>query len=220
MEEILGLDQIEVQNTSIEELDSEIVNLMFCGIDGSGSMHSFTSAMQQSLKEFKDGIIDSKESDTILIARADFSESNVDVGGYKKIDEFDTDYTSDGQTPLYDTIVIGVDKLLKYMDFLKQQGMRVKAVFSIFSDGEDTNSQRSMDDARQKISELNKREIVTAYISFGDEALDEARRLGFKNILPVGSNSSELRRAFNCLSKSVAENSKAVVNNTEDFFQV
>ena len=44
--------------------------------------------------------------------------------------------------------------------------------------------------------------------------------LGFKNILDVSSSASELRRAFNCLSKSVIENSKSAVSKQDDFFDV
>ena len=36
--EIDGLDEIEIENTSVEEIDSENINLIFLGIDKSGSM--------------------------------------------------------------------------------------------------------------------------------------------------------------------------------------
>lgn len=223
--EIMGLDQIETENTAVEELDSEVVNLIMVEIDQSGSMDSFSSDMKKSLGDFKDSIVSSREADTILVARANFMESTVDISGYKKINEFDTDFEADGYTPLFDAIEKGVDKLTNdnqtgYMDYLKQQGMRVKAVFSVFSDGNDNNSNTSFDIAKDKIAYLNKKEIVTACICFGSEGQDQARRLGFKNILSVGASASELRKAFDCLSKSVAENSKSVVNKVDDFFEV
>jgi uncharacterized protein YegL len=223
--EILGLDQIEVQNTPIDELDSEVVNLINVAIDQSGSMDSYETDMKKSLIDFKDSTAESKEADTILVARTNFMNDIVDISGYKKIDEFDTDFYADGQTPLYDAIIEGVDKLTNqqgtgYMDYLKQQGMRVKSVFAVFSDGEDTSSHHDLSAARAKIDYLNKREIVTACICFGQGGVSEAKQLGFKNILTVGASASELRRAFNCLSKSVAENSKSVVNKVNDFFEV
>ncbi len=223
--EIMGLDQVEMENTSIDELDSEVVNLINVQIDQSGSMSSYITDMKKSLTDFKDSIVNSKEADTILVARTNFMDCDVDASGYKKIGEFDTDYDADGQTPLYDAIFESVEKLTNdsgngYMDYLKKQGMRVKSVFAVFSDGEDTSSHRSLAEAKDKISYLNKREIVTACVCFGSEAEAEAGRLGFKNILSVGSSASELRRAFNCLSKSVVENSQSVVNNTDNFFEV
>lgn len=219
-QEILGLEEIEMENTAIDELDTEVVNLIFVGIDQSGSMYNYESVMKTALVDFKDAITNSKEVDEMLVARANFNNNSIDVGGYKKIDEFDSNYKTSGMTPLYDVVVDGSEKLTDYMKFLKDEGMRVKAVFAIFSDGYDTSSSKHVSEAKRKIEELNNMEITTAFISFGNEAQDEANRLGFKNVLTVGSSASELRRAFNVLSKSVIEASKSVVNNTDDFFEM
>lgn len=218
-EEIDGLDEIEKENTAVDDLDSENINLIFVGIDTSGSMCCFNNDMKQSLEEFKTALTDSKEVDEILVARANF-DRNVDIGGYKKITEFDTSYTSCGSTALYDVIVDGTGKLKEYRKFLKEQGVRVKAVFSIFSDGEDTISRNDFSDAKNSISDLNKEEITTAFISFGGKATQTAKDLGFRNILDVASSASELRKAFDCLSKSVIESSKSVVSDEDDFFQI
>ena len=213
-----GLDEVEVQNTSVDEIDSENVNLIFVGIDGSSSMHKFEGDMIQALSDFKDALINSKEADEILIARADFADSAV-VGGYKKITELDTSYRTGGCTALYDTIINGTEKLRAYRDFLKKEGMRVKAVFAIFSDGQN-NIGNDFSGAKKAVEYLNDEEIVTAYISFGGEAKVVAQDLGFRNILDVTSSASELRKAFNCLSKSVIENSKSAVSKKDDFFDV
>lgn len=213
-----GLDKVEVANTSINEIDSENVNLIFVGIDRSGSMFGFRNDMGKALGDFKDALSNSKEADEILVARADFSDST-SIGGYKKISEFDTAYTTGGCTALYDTIIEGADKLKEYRDFLKNEGMRVKAVFAIFSDGLN-NVGNDFSSAKRAVEYMNKEEIVTAFISFGGEATQTAKDLGFRNILDVSSSASELRRAFNCLSKSVIENSKSAVSKQDDFFDV
>lgn len=217
--EIDGLDEIEVENTAVDDLDSENINLIFLGIDESWSMKKYDGDMRNCLNEFKSALTDSKEADEILIARADFSD-DVKIGGYKKITEFDTDYNVFNMTALYDTITQGTEKLLEYRKFLKAQGMsRVKAVFAIFSDGEDTvNGDYS--GAKNCIEKLNSEEITTAFISFGGQATQTAKDLGFRNILDVASSASELRKAFNCLSKSVIESSKSVLADEDDFFQI
>ena len=215
-----GLDEVEIANTSIDEIDSENINLIFVGIDKSGSMGMYERDMVKALSDFKDALINSKECDEILVARADFSDSAT-VGGYKRITEFDTSYSTDGCTAMYDTIIDGTEKLKEYRDFLKNEGMRVKAVFAIFGDGMDNSSQPGgFAKAKKAVEYLNVEEIVTAFISFGGQATQEAKDLGFKNILDVSSSSSELRRAFNCLSKSVIENSKSAVSKQDDFFDV
>jgi hypothetical protein len=215
--DIMGMDEIEIENTSVDDIDNESVNLIFVGIDESGSMSPYINDMKKCLTDFKDALSNSKEVDEILIARADF-ESNINIGGYKKVSEFDSVYDAYCMTALYDVIVEGTDKLKNYMTYLKNQGMRVKAVFAIFSDGEDTCSKKAASQAKNSIKSLNEEEIVTAFISFGGSSAGIAKALEFKNILPVGSSASELRKAFNCLSKSVIESSKTVVNKTDDFF--
>lgn len=219
--EIDGLDDIEVENTAVDDLGSECVNLIFLGIDESGSMSSYIREMRNCLTEFKTALQDSKEADEILVARADFSD-DVKIGGYKKISEFDTRFATFECTAMYDTIVDGANKLKDYRKFLKDQGMtRVKAVFAIFSDGLDNASSNGFSSAKRELKALNSEEITTAFISFGRQATQVAKDLGFRNILDVASSASELRKAFNCLSKSVIESSKSVLSDDgDDFFQV
>lgn len=218
--EIDGLDEIEVENTAVDDLESENINLIFLGIDESGSMGGYISEMQNCLAEFKTALAESKEADEILVARADFSD-DIKTGGYKKISEFDTSFDTYNCTAMYDAIVEGSEKLKEYRKFLKAQGMsRVKAVFAIFSDGLDNQSDYSFSEAKQAVEFLNGEEITTAFISFGGQATQIAKDLGFRNILDVASSASELRKAFNCLSKSVIESSKSVLADEDDFFQI
>lgn len=217
--EIDGLDDIEMENTSIEEINSENINLMFLGIDQSGSMDSFRNDMNHSLNEFKDALTNSREADEILVARADFEDA-IAIGGYKKISEFDTSFRAGGCTAMYDAVTEGTRKLKEYRQYLKDQGVRVKAVFAVFSDGLDNASKSSFSEAKRSVDFLNDEEITTAFISFGGKAATEAKSLGFRNILDVTSSASELRKAFDCLSKSVIESSKSVVADGDDFFQI
>ncbi len=217
--EIEGLDNIIQENTAVEDIDSEVVNLIFVGIDQSGSMCGYSNDMKKCLSEFKDALLNSKEADEMLIARGNFSSDTIDIGGYKAVNEFDAFYAASGLTPLYPTIIEAGERLLNYIEYLKSEGMRVKAVFSIFSDGEDTTNVPE-DEAKEIIKRLNEKEIVTAFISFGPDAQAIAGRLGFKNKLNLGASASELRKAFNCLSKSVVENSKSAINKHDDFFDI
>jgi uncharacterized protein YegL len=218
--DILGLDEVAAQNTAVDQIDSELVNLIVTLIDQSGSMQSYIGDMKRALSEFKDSLLNSKEVDELLLARGNFSNYSVDIGGYKKVDQYDVSYCADGGTPLYDAISEATKRLFDYMGYLKNQGMRVKAVFSVFSDGDDTSSHIRTAEAKQCITDLNNKEIVTAFVSFGGGAKTEAQTLGFKNILDTTASTSELRRAFNCLSKSVISNSQSATQKVDDFFTV
>lgn len=214
-----GLEEIELENTSIDEIDSENINLIFLGIDQSGSMAAYDRDMKQALQEFKNALLNSGEAEEILAARANF-DSGIQVGGYKRLEEFHTGFTAGGCTALYDAAAEGTRRLRDYRGFLKKEGMRVKAVFAIFSDGKDNGSKHTFSDARQAVQFLNDEEITTAFISFGGAAAKMAQDLGFRNILDVSSSASELRRAFDCLSRSVIESSKSVLADEDDFFQI
>ncbi len=214
-----GLDELEMENTAVDELDCENINLIFLGIDQSGSMDVYKQEMRQALTGFRDALKNSKEADEILVARANF-DSEIAVGGYKRIEEFDTGFTACGCTAMYDAVVEGTKKLKEYREFLKNEGMRVKAVFAVFSDGDDNDSVNTFGDAKRAVEFLNGEEITTAFISFGGKATKVAKDLGFRNMLDVSSSASELRKAFQCLSKSVIESSKSVVADEEDFFKI
>jgi len=218
--QIAGIDDVAVQNTPVDQIDSELVNLIVVLIDQSGSMQPYIGDMQKSLTEFKDALINSKEVDELLLARGNFSDSTIDIGGYKKVDQLDINYRANGGTPLYDVVIEAQKRLLDYMTYLKSQGMRTKAVFAVFSDGDDTSSYSNLATAKTAVNKLNHQEIVTAFICFGGGAKNEATALGFKNILDVSASASELRRAFNCLSKSVISNSQSATQKTVDFFTV
>jgi len=219
---IVGLDDTQVgnANTSIDNINGDLVNLIFIAIDGSGSMLGYSKDMVQSLDNFKNAILSSKDVDDILIARADFS-SAMTIGGYKKVADLDTAYNATGSTVMYDTIIEGKTRLFDYMNYLKNQGVRTKAVFAVFSDGSDNGSRNDAAKAKNAVDEMNSKEITTAFISFGPGATSEATRLGFKNSLNVSSSASELRRAFDVLSKSVISSSRSVVSSANsNFFDV
>lgn len=218
----IGIDELydamSDNNTDIDDIDSENVNLMVINVDRSGSMSPYTNDMIKSLSDFKDSLINSKEADEILITRANFDDVVDASAGYKNISEFDTSYNTYCCTLLYDCIVESVEKMLKYRDYLMNNGVRVKCVFAVFSDGRDNGSNASFDEAKAAIDKLNREEITTAFIAFGNDASYEASTLKFRNILNVNSSASELRKAFNCLSKSVIESSKSVIADGDNFF--
>jgi len=213
---ILGLDDID--NVEVEELETEDVNLIHLGIDCSSSMTGFKSMMNKELEKFKLEIGGSSASDQILIARSNFSD-DLEIGGYQKVVDLETDYILGQMTVLYDTIVNGSTEMLKYIDELKSQGMRVNAVFAIFSDGEDTKSKSSISEAKQSILELNKREIITAYMEFGSVAAGMGTKIGFRNVLKTGGSGDELRQMFGILTTSVIQHSQlSVPSQDDDFF--
>ena len=217
--DIDGLDDdIAAANTSVDDIESENINLMMIAIDRSGSMGKYRDEMKNALEDFKESLSNSKEADEILVARANFDDYVYTDAGYKNITEFDTSYETFCTTRMYDCIVEATKKMLDYRKYLMDNGVRVKCVFAMFSDGNENGSNATLQEAKRAIEDLNQKEITTAFISFGSDAKSEATNLGFRNILDLNVNASELRKAFNCLSKSVIESSKSVIADGDDFF--
>jgi len=145
----------------------------------------------------------------MLVSKTIFA-SEIQTGGYVAPDDFNPDYASYGRTKLYDTIVDRKQRMLEYMEQLKNNGTNVRACFVILTDGEDVGSFCSISDARNAIKELLRREITVAFIAFGQDAFGIADSLGINknNVKEVSNDESELRRVIDLVSKSAISASK------------
>lgn len=231
MSEIFGLDDNYDTNVEIEELQSERQTLITLFIDKSGSMYRFEETMVDCLEDFKSQIQGAKESDEMIVSKTMFG-SDIVHGGYQLIDDMKTDYSVDGATRLYDCIVEGQKRLIDgngngYMETLQKNGIKTRGVIAIFSDGADNISDCSAQDARRAIEFLHSKEVIVAFVAFGDEAINVAGKIGIKpqNILKYDDkdvNENNLREVFQILSKSAISASKSAgaVNPDEGFFTV
>ena len=219
-----GLDENYATNADIDEIESASVMLADFILDGSGSMDPYETIMQDCLGHYKSAIVNSKQADEMLVSKTIFS-SKIITGGYVIPDDFDTSYSSYGATRLYDTIIERRQRLLEYMEQLKNNGTNVRACMVILSDGQDNASNNSIGDARQAIQDLMSKEITVAFVAFGDEAKGIANSLGIKpnNTKEVDNNESELRRIIDLVSKSaISASKKASAGVTDDggFFDI
>ncbi len=204
-----GLDETYAENMDVDEVASASIMLVDFAIDGSSSMSPFESTMQDCLVHYKNAICNSKQADEMLVSKTIFA-SEIQTGGYVAPDDFNPDYASYGRTKLYDTIVDRKQRMLEYMEQLKNNGTNVRACFVILTDGEDVGSSCSISDARNAIKELLRREITVAFIAFGQDAFGIADSLGINknNVKEVSNDESELRRVIDLVSKSAISASK------------
>ncbi len=208
---IAGLDETYTRNLDPEKVECPIVMLVDFLIDGSGSMSEYEGTMRECLVHYKSAIIDSKQADEILISKTIF-ETKVHEGGYAPIEDLNTDYTANRCTSLYDAIVKRHEAMLKYVEALKANGTNSHACMTILSDGEDTSSEHSINDAYKAVKDMISDEITVAFITFGEQARGIAESLGIKekNIIEVSNDESELRRVMDLFSKSTISASKRV----------
>ena len=228
VDDISGVDRSP--NLPIDEIENERQTLVNLVIDCSGSMSGYVQTMVGCLESFKQAIKNSKQEDEMLVAITRFGiRSGVEYEGYQLVNSMSTSYSADGMTPLYDA-VCGVQERLYdgqdngYMEELVQEGIKVKGIVVILSDGcENDSKYHDLQDSRRAIDLLCKQEIIVAFVAFGGEARDEADRLGVdpQNIMETDASESELRRIFDIVSKSAISASKnAAVGQSQSAFFV
>lgn len=224
-----GLDETFAANAEIDDDTPPVIMLVDFVIDGSTSMSDYQWPMCECLQHFKMAIIDSKQADEMLISKTVFN-TVILTGGYVTPEALDTSYSVDGGTRLYDTIIDRRQRMLDYMDKLRDNGTTVRACMMILSDGEDLHSRSTVSDARQAVESLLRKEVTVSFIAFGQEAFGIADSIGIskKNVLQVTNDESALRRAMEIASKSVVSASKrvssgasgAIGSNDAGFFEI
>lgn len=198
-------------NLSVDKLENEHTTLISLGIDESGSMTPYEDVVRENLRKFQSSLIGSKQCDEMLVSVTRFN-GDIHGSGFQLVYDILDFYSADGMTSLYDTIIVMKNQLISYSEQLKNNGIRVKSVCVLFSDGEDTSSVSKIRDANDAVAEMLKQEIVVAFVAFGSGAKGIAQQLGISesNTLEVNSTVSELRRAFDVLSKSAISVSKNI----------
>jgi len=202
-------------NLAVDKLENENVCLISVLLDESGSMSPYEQVMKQSIDTFKQSIKNSKSADEILVSITRFN-GNIHSGGFQLINDISTDYAPAGCTALYDAIVLGQRNLhvgdkSGYLEQLKANGIRTKAVLVVFSDGEDTASTNNIRAAVDAVNILKSQEILTAFVAFGSNSRGIASQLGIADadVLETSATESELRKVFEILSKSAISSSQS-----------
>jgi hypothetical protein len=138
----------------------------------------------------------------------------------------DRNYTPNGGTPLFDeTVKFLATVIAKAQDF-KNNGIQVRTITLILSDGEDFRSRTSLaSEVKEIVSDmLRSEEHIIAAMGFDNGSCNFRQifaDMGILDqwILTVASNPSEIRKAFQVFSQSVirASQNAAYFNQTNDF---
>lgn len=194
-------DKIEVVNTPVSELKSSAQTLLRLDIDKSGSMSGFTTAMNEALGRVKESIATSTEVNRIQIAKTLFA-GTVEPGGYTDVEKFDTSYSAEsGCTKLYDSIIDSERRIKDYKESLKKQGVSVKAVLCILSDGLDNDSVATFEDAKDAVEKMQKDDVTVCFIAFGSNDCKKlANGLGIINVVKTDATVHELHKIMEFVS--------------------
>ena len=195
------------------DLNSSRQTVVLCLIDSSGSMRYYVRAMEQALERFKENLMKSPEHDEIIVNIVPFTHYIRD-NEFTTIENMPTDYRAEGGTALYDAIVYGRERLNSYLEELRTGGITAKGIMVVFSDGEDVSSDKTCDEAREAIRQLQSVEEgnIVGFVAFGDGARGIAEELEIRqeNIWNTDATFDNLYECFEVMSESVSTVSRRV----------
>ena len=135
------------------------------------------------------------------MAKTLFAET-VEPGGYVEPEKFDTSYSANsGCTKLYDSIIDSERRIRQYSADLKQNGVSVKAVLCILSDGLDNDSVASFEEAKESIRKMQDDDVTVCFIAFGSEQCEKlANQLGITNVVKTDATIHDLHKIMKFVS--------------------
>ena len=165
--------------------------------------------MKQALELVKESIFTSQEVNRIQMAKTLFAET-VEPGGYVEPEKFDTSYSANsGCTKLYDSIIDSERRIRQYSADLKKNGVSVKAVLCILSDGLDNDSVASFEEAKESIRKMQDDDVTVCFIAFGSEQCQKlANQLGITNVVKTDATIHDLHKIMKFVSLDTVRRSQ------------
>ena len=188
-------------------ITSDNPNLIILVIDSSSSMAKWKNSILKELESSKDFFVKMEDENSILILRADFS------GSYKekeiaKPSEFDTSFSTGGKSILYYSICRIRESLLYpnegYISKMINNSYNPKVTLFLISDGKDEGSEGSgyyLDEASEAITDLNKNNVDTHILLFGNKDPKAVEQLGFKHVHKFTQNTQGIVTMFDTIKE-------------------
>ena len=206
----MGINFTNFDVNNIQE--AETINVVFV-IDKSSSTNRFINDLNNTLNEFLHEFQRSHVASKMLISVIEFN-SNIDVvSAFQPISDLkDFNVQPYGCTNLYGAVLAGLENAVQYRKDLENNGISVKTLVFIITDGED-NEGVDPSLVKQKIDEIYQDEsncfsFTVMMFGLGDEAnFDEAReKMGIKPEMlgKLGATAKDLRKMVSFISSSVS----------------
>lgn len=206
----MGINFTNFDVSNIQE--AETINVVFV-VDKSASTNRFIHDLNNTLNEFLHEFQRSHVASKMLISVIEFNE-NVDVvSAFQPISDLkDFNIRPCGCTNLYGAVLAGLENAVQYRKDLENNGISVKTLVFIITDGED-NCSIDPSLVKQKIDEIYQDEsncfsFTVMMFGLGDEAnFDEAReKMGIKPEMlgKLGATAKDLRKMVSFISSSVS----------------
>ncbi|GAB4268386.1 MAG: hypothetical protein Kow0080_11270 [Candidatus Promineifilaceae bacterium] len=209
-----GPTMVTAIGTSLNKLTSNEVTLAMNIIDMSASMAPHAVDVINGYNtEYLAAMKGSTAVDDILVSTILFNDQIKLLHGYVPLRDAPpltkNTYHPTGTTALYDAVAAGLTNMVLYAQQLRANGIMVRCIVIVYSDGGDNASQQEAVNVRRAAQELLKHEIYTlAYVGFYSGGITDtilrqlADEIGFTETLMAGLSQGELRRIFHLVSAS------------------
>ena len=201
------------------DFSSDKIDIFFMLLDSSSSMEYDEDNVRKGLKMYKKSFENFEEAGSIAVNISKFNGS-FHLGEFQPITKFSTNYSTDGQTALFYSIVKGAEALQDYIqEVTEKKGIVPRATFILFSDGEPCNDPGTFKEAKRAITNLNYAGVNTVFIAF-KEAInsDFGKQLGFIATIDVTNREALVNFLGVELSKSCKEQSRSLKSLGANFF--
>lgn len=208
----------------VDDVTSSEVTLVSLIIDDSSSITYVpgnTEAVRTGHNSVIDALVDSKQGDSILLHTRYLNGTLLNpfrpLGQIERLNA--SNYNPAGGTPLYQQSVVGLGTVLTKAQEFIDNGVPVRTVTLIVSDGADSrHTQFGSDDVRTLVQDLLRDENhIVAAMGIDDGYTDFRQVFGEMGILDQwiltpGNTESEIRKAFQVFSQSAVRASQTATS--------
>lgn len=207
-----------IGNFDISSIQEEEVILMVLDMDVSPSVQPFERDLNDAFRSFIEEMQKSHVAPKIMIKAMEFNENVVEKSGFMPISQVDVRnfvFKAKGSsTALFASAHKAVESAIEYKLQLESQGINVKTLVFVITDGMDNASGNirassvatMLDDLAKKESNVFSFETVLFGIGTSHQDFENAQKaMHFKHLAVVGQSAAEIRKMIGFISASVSK---------------
>jgi uncharacterized protein YegL len=172
-----GLNNHKIVNGSygysavgIDNLGATEYTLVVIAVDVSGSVSSYTKAMESSIKSIINACKSSPRADNLLIRLVTFNSTIEEIHGFKLLEncnvkDYDNVLHTFGGTALFDSVENAITSCSDYGKQLSDSDFSANAIVFIITDGCDNQSTASKANVKKAIKDAMNKESLESIVS-------------------------------------------------------
>lgn len=210
----LSFSNFDPDNIQVEET----INCVFI-VDISPSVRGYVNDLNFAFNDFIESFQKSHIHDRMFVSIIEFNDKVFATSGFQPIIGVPkmSFVPKQGGTALYDAVEVGINNAVKYREDLENNGINVKTLVFVITDGDDNSSEGREKKAaivKAKLDtimadERNAFTFTTMMFGVGDSAdFTKAKDLmGIQLLATVGQTGADMKKMINMISSSISQSS-------------